>query len=111
MVTFCEEMPTRLIKRKRRVDVVPKAMYYELQELYDSVVQTGYELLEIIDAQESAIEQLEHENADLRAQLEDHMEDEKNWRFPRKKFSGATLSYDPRTRSLGIGLRFKDAAV
>ena len=111
MLSICEEMPTQLIKRKRRVDIVPKAMYDELQELYDSVVQTGYELLEIIDAQECVIEQLEHENADLRAQLDDRMESVNSWKFPRKKFSGATLSYDPKTRSLGIGLRFKDAAV
>lgn len=102
-----EEMPTELIRKKskKRIEVVKKSDYDELQKLYDEVVAIGYDLLETIDEQDRQITWLTQENERLRYQLYNHQDSKPN---TGKRFDGATISFNPKTRSLGIGLRFKD---
>ena len=102
------DMPTKLIKRnEKKHDVVPKHDYDELHKLYDEVVGIGYDLLDLIDERDARIEELEEENTDLRIKLGCQIEMSSH--KSKKKFDGAVLSYNPRSRSLGIGLRFRDA--
>jgi hypothetical protein len=111
METLSEKMPTELIKRKKNRAVVSKRKYDELHKLYDEVVELGYDLLDMIDERDEIIDDLEEENTELRAIVECRFEttSTKPPRRGKKKFDGATVSFDPKTRSLGIGLRFKDA--
>lgn len=102
-----DEMPTELIRKKpkKKVEVVKKSDYDELQALYDEVVAIGYDLLAQIEEQNKQIEYLTQENKSLRYQLERYQNPKPN---TGRKFNGATISYNPRTKSLGIGLRYKD---
>lgn len=99
------DMPTKLIRRKKNHDVVPRHDYDELHALYDEVVGIGYELLDMIDERDARIEELEEENTELRFKLGCQIETTSH--KGKKKFDGAVLSYDPKSRSLGIGLRFR----
>ena len=101
-----EEMPTVLIRKKLKT--VPKKDYDELLSLYNEVVGIGYDLLEMIDQRDAMINDLVQENNDLRAMIENNGDIgfSYNRNKPGKKFQGATLSYNPHTKSLGIGLKF-----